>query len=260
MTSGEKRCIRCGEIKPLGEFKGRQAQCRVCFNASQREWYAANRQRRLGAIRARRQASPGKAREAARQWRVKNPDAARESSRKTARKVRDGLRAQVFARYGSSCACCGTTERLTIGRVSGDGRQRREELFGRGQAVAVYRWLVKNGLPDGFETLCRPCNRSRGGGTSCGLWGHGQDLAARRRLGPRPDDDHRTQKEINNIMTEWTEREGELEARAAKAGLTLIHPPAGTWVIISEPSAVPDVCAGLDEVEAVIAANEPAAG
>lgn len=57
-------------------------------------------------------------------------------------------------------------------------------------------------------------------------------------------------------MTEWTQREGELEARATKAGMTLIHPPADTWLIIFQPNAVPDVCADLDEVERVIAANE----
>lgn len=53
-----------------------------------------------------------------------------------------------------------------------------------------------------------------------------------------------------------TTRESELEARARKVGLTLIRPPADTWVIIFQPGASADACLDLDEVEAVIAANE----
>jgi len=31
------------------------------------------------------------------------------------------------------------------------------------------RWLVKNGFPEGFQTLCRPCNVSKKRGTRCRL-------------------------------------------------------------------------------------------
>jgi hypothetical protein len=61
-------------------------------------------------------------------------------------------------------------------------------------------------------------------------------------------------------MTEWTEREGELEARATKAGLTLIRPPADAWVVIYQPGASWDACTDLDEVQEIIGANEPGNG
>lgn len=56
---------------------------------------------------------------------------------------------------------------------------------------------------------------------------------------------------------DWTPREGQLEARAKAAGLTLIHPPTDDWVVIFQPDAMWDACTGLDEAEAIIEANEP---
>jgi hypothetical protein len=68
----------------------------------------------------------------------------------------------------------------------------------------------------------------------------------------------RREKEKND-MTEWTEREGELEARATEAGLTLIRPPAGRWVIIYGHLASWDAV-NLDEAEEITEANEPGDG
>ena len=51
-------------------------------------------------------------------------------------------------------------------------------------------------------------------------------------------------------------REEELEARATKAGLTLIRPPADNWVVIFDSEAMWDACTDLDEAEEIIAANE----
>lgn len=54
------------------------------------------------------------------------------------------------------------------------------ELFGdpmRGGSN-FYPWLIKNGFPSGFQTLCGPCNASKGAGDRCGirhrdrLWQH----------------------------------------------------------------------------------------
>jgi len=43
--------------------------------------------------------------------------------------------------------------------------------------VILDRWLIKNGFPEGFQTLCRPCNGSKGDGDRCKL-NHGQDRKA----------------------------------------------------------------------------------
>jgi hypothetical protein len=78
---------------------------------------------------------------------------------------RTGLRVQVLGHYGERCACCGSTENLGIDHVNGDGQDHRFELTGRRRAAAstaqVYRWLIRNGFPEGFQTLCLPCNASK---------------------------------------------------------------------------------------------------
>ncbi len=42
---------------------------------------------------------------------------------------------------------------------------------------AIYHWLVVNGFPPGFQTLCGPCNRSKGRGSACRI-DHGRDADA----------------------------------------------------------------------------------
>jgi hypothetical protein len=88
------------------------------------------------------------------------------------RGYRDALREKVFGHYGRACSCCGATEDLTIDHVNGDGGQHRLELFGSSLAPAgtrFYRWLVKQGLPPGYQTLCRRCNISKQRGARCRL-------------------------------------------------------------------------------------------
>jgi hypothetical protein len=97
---------------------------------------------------------------------VYDPLAAQAAQRKT----QDKLRAKVFGHYGLTCACCGTAERLSIDHVNGGGRQHREEVLGEDRfwdTAAFYRWLVNNDFPDGFQTLCCPCNSSKKTGERC---------------------------------------------------------------------------------------------
>ena len=74
-------------------------------------------------------------------------------------------REAVFDHYGRVCACCGSTENLTVDHVNGDGSAHRAKI-GHGSA-RLYRWLVVNGFPDGFQILCAPCNVSKGRRKSC---------------------------------------------------------------------------------------------
>lgn len=46
----EKRCKKCGEVKPLTDFHpasgtrdGRRGECKLCHNAAKRAWYGRNR-------------------------------------------------------------------------------------------------------------------------------------------------------------------------------------------------------------------------
>jgi hypothetical protein len=82
-----------------------------------------------------------------------------------ARRTRDvaryaAIRDQVFDHYGRSCDCCESTRVLHIDHVTGGGSAHRREL--KAQSVRFYDWLVKQGLPEGYRTLCAKCNWSKG--------------------------------------------------------------------------------------------------
>ena len=94
-----------------------------------------------------------------------------------AKKSRDKLKDEVFFAYGGyCCSCCGegTKEFLVIDHVDGGGCKQRKQL---GSGDAIYRWLRKNGFPDGYQVLCCNCN-----------WG-------KKTCGECP---HKRQKEINH--------------------------------------------------------------
>lgn len=138
-----KRCVVCGQVKPLDDFyrrdnapDGRRCDCRDCTCARSRSYYETHR----------RPAAEGK------------------------RRYQASHRSQVFDHYGWSCACCGTTENPSIDHVDGNGKRHREALFGQSQGRAggtFYFWLVKQGFPPGYQTLCRLCNTSKGRGEHC---------------------------------------------------------------------------------------------
>lgn len=87
------------------------------------------------------------------------------------------IRDAVFDYYGRVCVCldCGATENLTIDHVFGGGREHRRRL-GLRWGSDFYAWLYRNNFPEGFQTMCNPCNLSKGTGTAC-----------RMHLSPSPD-------------------------------------------------------------------------
>jgi hypothetical protein len=159
----EKRCPKCGEVKPIDQFQrsagrydGRQSWCKICSNQRDRARYAADPSKSAQWYRRRKAADPEK---------INAPMRARYAE----------IRDQVFDHYGRVCSCpgCGATSSLTVDHVNGDGRQHRAELSPStshsGHSNVLYRWLVKNGFPAGFQTLCRPCNASKDDGSVCQL-------------------------------------------------------------------------------------------
>ncbi len=70
------------------------------------------------------------------------------------------VRLVALAGYGLACALCGEEEIkfLQIDHEEGGGNAHRREI---GQS-AIYRWLINNGFPRGFRTLCASCNFERG--------------------------------------------------------------------------------------------------
>lgn len=61
-----------------------------------------------------------------------------------------------FDHYNNKCRCCGETifEFLTVEHINGNGRKHRKE----NKINDIYRWLVLNNFPEGFEVLCYNCN------------------------------------------------------------------------------------------------------
>jgi hypothetical protein len=126
--------------------------------AAKREWYQANRDHHaaLGRI-----------------WREANAEQKKQLDKAFHERCRDELLAAIFGHYGSSCACCGDTGNLSIDHINGSGAEHRASLAAAGATnvtgQAFYRWLVRNDFPDGYQTLCVPCNASKGVGVHCRL-------------------------------------------------------------------------------------------
>lgn len=128
-----KKCTKCGLEKSLDEFYrnknykgGIMPKCKPCS-------------RDIVAERKRNQArTPG-------------------FIKKHNRLSRFKIKLKVFNHYGMSCARCGNYDFrvLCIDHVNGNGGKHRKEL----KATSIYPWLIRNGFPEGFQTLCANCNR-----------------------------------------------------------------------------------------------------
>jgi hypothetical protein len=99
-----------------------------------------------------------------------NREQARASERKSHRRKHQENRDAVLDHYGRACSCCGTTDNLCIDHVNGGGTAHRIALFGSASdSSKLYRWLVRQGFPPGFQVLCMRCNSSKANGPSCRL-------------------------------------------------------------------------------------------
>jgi hypothetical protein len=137
---------------------GRQSYCRGCKQEANQE---SIRRRRASNPEAERETE----REYRRQWRAANPEASQRLTRESMRRQHAAHRDVVFDHYGRACACCGSEVKPTIDHVDGGGRAHRAQI-GHGSGN-LYRWLVANDFPDGFQALCYPCNRSKRDGERC---------------------------------------------------------------------------------------------
>lgn len=73
------------------------------------------------------------------------------------------IKDEAFKKYGGyKCNCCGEMEKLflTLDHINGGGTKHRKETKGGGQWV--YRWILKNDFPPGFQVLCMNCNFGKG--------------------------------------------------------------------------------------------------
>jgi hypothetical protein len=174
-----KTCSKCGQGKPETEFHFIRrtqllaARCKTCHSAANKAWREANAERVREANRQWALSNPDRIKAAQQRWKDRNPGIAAERMRawreanperhsETLDRIRQKTKDQVFEAYGGKrCACCGETEPLflSIDHVNNDGAAHRKEIgeAGRG-GMKVYRWLIKNGFPPGFQVLCMNCN------------------------------------------------------------------------------------------------------
>jgi hypothetical protein len=82
-----------------------------------------------------------------------------------ATEYRERLRKQVFDHYGWTCVCCNSVSCLSIDHINGDGAKHRAQIGSN--SARLYRWLIANNYPPGFQVLCKPCNSSKGTSTQC---------------------------------------------------------------------------------------------
>ena len=72
------------------------------------------------------------------------------------------LKEIVFNAYGGcKCACCGESgfEFLSLDHINGGGNIHKKAV---GNNLSIYRQLIKEGFPDGFQVLCMNCNWAKG--------------------------------------------------------------------------------------------------
>jgi hypothetical protein len=88
-----------------------------------------------------------------------------ESNKKRYELIRD----KILDHYGRRCSCCGETESrfLEVDHVNNDGKEHRKIV----RTNNLYRWLIKNNFPEGFQILCSNCNKAKG---ICGICPHQQ--------------------------------------------------------------------------------------
>jgi hypothetical protein len=162
IVDGKRWCPQCEEFLPFGYFysnkhrvDGLSSWCRVCNQKRMREWHQRDYAINADAIKAKKRAR------AAEEYKI-NP----EKFRQRARDERRTYKEAVFDYYGRVCACCGESNEifLTVDHVNGDGASHRRAL---GNRMTLYRWLCKNRMPEGFQTLCRNCNFAKGQLSHC---------------------------------------------------------------------------------------------
>ncbi len=115
---------------------------RAEWAAYRREWYQRNKEHRQKVNRAYQHKHKYRLAKLAKANRIK-------------------IKIQVITHYGNgkiSCTKCPEVRlaALTIDHINGGGGIHRKELK-RIRGENWYKWLIKNGFPDGYQTLCMNC-------------------------------------------------------------------------------------------------------
>jgi len=98
----------------------------------------------------------------AKQYRKDNVEIIRLQERESKSKSRYKLKLDILKHYGAYCFCCNETtiEFLSIDHIDGNGNKHRKDNNIKG-GVWLYKWLIDNNYPSGFQILCHNCNQGR---------------------------------------------------------------------------------------------------
>lgn len=94
-----------------------------------------------------------------RRERYQNDPEYKERCKRYSRETYKKLRKKLIAGYGSKCVCCGETEPdfLELDHVNGGGASE----YRKNPPLNVYRRLVREHFPEGYQLLCSNCNLGR---------------------------------------------------------------------------------------------------
>jgi len=146
-----KTCATCSLEKPISDFylvKGRpRKHCKECTKQHMRNKHHTH-YKHIPEFRER-------VRRYGREHHHLNKEANNKRISENHRKERN----LCIQHYGPDCKCCGESryEFLAIDHINGGGRKHRKVIGGK-----LARWLVRNGLPEGFRILCHNCNMALG--------------------------------------------------------------------------------------------------
>lgn len=152
-----KRCARCGGVKPLDDFYRNNrskdqhgAWCKSCYSELQ---LSEDRLERKKAASHERYLRLG------------------DEIRRYNRERHHQMKALLVAHYSNGanrCACCGESNIhfLTIDHINGNGSQHRKSSK-CGTGATFYRWLLREGMPKGYQALCYNCNSARAWQRTC---------------------------------------------------------------------------------------------
>ena len=178
----EKKCISCGTKngvygKDTRCLDGMKRKCKPCESKYHKEHRRSNKQKysRRSADYHRR---------------------TREERLHYAKMARLKFRTAVLAHFGAICNCpgCGVTEEkfLGIDHIHGNGGKHRKEIGAR----TIYKWLVKNNFPEGFQVLCHNCNQAKG------VYGECPHVTAQVHANDELDEETQFQRENHKVLSE----------------------------------------------------------
>jgi len=148
-----KECSHCHEIRPIDDFYRNswakdqyQGWCKSCSNKHRQHYRETHLDREKQVTHER-------------YLRSRDEILIRERDRNQQRKA---LLVAHYSNNANRCVCCGESDMrfLTIDHINGNGsKHRKSSKCGTGSVF--YRWLIKEGMPEGYQALCYNCNLAR---------------------------------------------------------------------------------------------------